>query len=161
MKRTTLRKHPYFLTDRSYQYNSTLKRSTKPLKRTPLKATAKALRIKTYKPIRQVSTKQKLKEASFHKLVNYLIINRAKGVCEVKGKECRKVAVQGCHIIPRSQGRIDTAGNVLVACSGDFCHNHHLFNRGLPFLTEEAQKRATEANKRCGISDDLRGEDLS
>jgi hypothetical protein len=135
------------------------------IKRTPLHATAKALRAKTYKPlkrtvIKKVTAKQSHKEKYWHILVNFLIKYRAKGVCEIHGEDCKIKANSGHHIRPRNMGRVDTAGNCICSCSGENCHNHSLHGVGMPISKEEAFKRVTEANKACGISDTLTGEEI-
>lgn len=161
-----------------------------PLKRKPLRATAKALRAKTYKPlkrkptmgtskpsvmrhkfpprlpklkrspIKKITAKQSQKEKYWHILVNFLIKYRAKGICEIKGKDCKRKAVMGHHIKPRNLGRVDTAGNIICSCDGEFCHNHGIFGVGMPISKEEAFRRVIEANKRCGISNNLTGVDI-
>ena len=103
--------------------------------------------------IRQVSHKQSERERNLQKLKHYLVIVRAKGVCEICGSSYN---LQGAHIIERSVGGKDNAGNILIACG--YCHDHQKYVHGLPIEPVEALRLVDEKNRACGISRYLTGD---
>ena len=92
--------------------------------------------------------------ARWLRLVYYLVYNRSHGVCEVCGKRPDWRGLSGHHIIFRSHGRIDTAGNTLTSCG--VCHDHTKYPKsGLPISVEEAQELVKKLNEKAGIADDF------
>lgn len=103
---------------------------------------------------------------NWNKLVRYLMANRAHDRCEIQAAaECHERShrpdwrgLSGHHPIKRSQGRIDTAGNILIAC-GD-CHNHQRYGTGTPLSRDEQLILANKLNKQYKIKGDLDGSHL-
>jgi len=105
--------------------------------------------------IKQVSHKQAQRERNLQKLKHYLVKVRANGVCEICGSFYHLV---GHHIIERSVGGKDNAGNVLICCEYD--HRHDIYPHGLPISTTEALMLVADKNRDNGISKFLTGDQV-
>jgi len=90
-----------------------LRRSTKPLKRIPLKrkvllklATAKALRLKTYKPLKRSPIKSKPKRNPIPKGELAKVDERAGNKCEYCGYLCAGGILDYAHVEHRGMGGV-------------------------------------------------------
>ena len=93
------------------------------------------------------------KHARWLCLVYHLVYNRSHGLCEICGKKPDWRGLSGHHVIFRSRGRVDSAGNTLIACG--ICHDHTKYPKsGLPISVEEAQTLVKRLNEEAGIADD-------
>ncbi len=88
-------------------------------------------------------------EAEFHKLVYYLLKNRALGNCEIRAKGCVNCCFFGHHI--KRQGRVNLPSNILIACLN--CHNHAKYASGTPLSTEGQLLLAKKLNAEHSIPD--------
>lgn len=138
-------------------YHTELTRSVwRGMKQTALKRTA----------IRKVSEKTAKANADLHKLVAYLAEHRAKRLCEIRATPVcqgrnyhpRWPGLSGHHVIKRSRGRVDTAGNIIIGCPD--CHNHTKYGDGTPLSIIELLTIINRQNKKYGISGDLDGSQL-
>jgi hypothetical protein len=104
--------------------------------------------------IKQVSHKQDVREHNLSKLNHHLRKVRARGICEIPG--CGSSwHMQGAHIIARSIGGKDNAGNLIEVC-GDH-HDHVKWSNGLPMDTQQLLNMIAEKNRACGIDRFLTG----
>jgi hypothetical protein len=108
--------------------------------------------------IKMVSHKQSEREKNLQKLNHYLKTNRAGGVCEICGSSQN---LQGAHVIERSVGGKDIAGNIIIACGGiGGCHDHARYTHGLPISPADALIIVYKRNLEKGISNFLTGADV-
>lgn len=113
------------------------------MKRTALK---RKTPLRSYKPINKISPKTARRNREWLQTVQYCMIHYAKGLCEIRATdECKERefkpdwrGLSGHHVIPRSNGRIDTEDNCIIGC-GD-CHNHQKYGKGTPLSIEELQE---------------------
>jgi hypothetical protein len=103
--------------------------------------------------IKQVSHKQAQRERNLQKLKHYLVKVRANGVCEICGSSYH---LQAAHIVERSTGGRDNAGNLVIACQ--VCHDHQQYAHGLPLNPEEARLLIDEKNREKGIDRFITGD---
>lgn len=99
------------------------------------------------------SKKQIRREKGLAKLRDHLILNRAKGRCELPG--ClSQFLLQEHHIVFRSRRRDDTAQNIMIGCFE--CHDHYKYPlSGLPISVEEALNLIKERNLKYNIDPEL------
>jgi hypothetical protein len=105
--------------------------------------------------IRQVSHRQSEREHNLQRLNHYLRAVRAGGLCEICGSSYH---LQGAHIIERSTGGHDNAGNIIIACGT--CHDHAQYTHGLPINPVEALALVAQKNREHGISKFLTGDQV-
>jgi hypothetical protein len=112
------------------------------------------------KPLRgipRISAEQIEKEKNLKILKKYLLENRADGKCEIPG--CESIyKLQECHLVERSVGGMDTAGNILIGCEN--CHSHEKYAHGLPFNPEYLLNLISLKNAARGISNYLTGAEI-
>lgn len=105
--------------------------------------------------MRRRSAKKVRQDRAWSRLVDYLFVHRAKGYCECCGQGIGVNSYLGHHVIFRSRGGKDVAGNCLIT-SPWCCHDHTQYGRsGLPISVEEAQTIVRRRNEACGIADDF------
>ncbi len=105
--------------------------------------------------INRISQRQREREQFLQILKRFLILVRAGGKCEVP--YCGSARnLQAAHIVERSQGGEDTAGNIIIAC--DICHDHQKYTHGLPLSTDELLRIVFYKNLEYGISNFLTGD---
>ena len=133
MKRTPLkRKSPM---KRASMKNNTYKRKTPP---------------RVFNTINQKSAKKKLIEKQWSYVTHFLFKWRSQGKCEICGQYIGSIglnALNGHHIIKRSQGGKHTIDNCLVI--GYYCcHRHDLYADGTPLDRERQLELCAELNKK-------------
>ena len=126
------------------------------MKRTRLKQGNKPLKRSRVKPI---SAKGQIRRAREKALDTYLTTNRAKGRCEICGREPDFRGLSGAHIEPRDYtGANDTAENKVISCGR--CHDHGKFFKGICITQAEAKKLVDLLNKEHGIDPKMTGADV-
>lgn len=127
-------------------------------KRSKLKSGADKPQIRPVpKPVGHRSHKLNEREMLLRKLNHYLKARRAKGRCEVP--DCGSTYnLQGAHIIERSVGGKDTAGNIIIACGN--CHDHTKYEHGLPFPQSDLLAYIWGKNREMLIRNSLTGADI-
>lgn len=104
--------------------------------------------------MRRRSVRQARRERAWARLVDYLFVHRAKGYCECCGRGLGVQSYIGHHIVFRSRGGNDTAGNCLIT-SPWCCHSHDTHgDSGLPISVAWAQLIVQRRNEAYGIADD-------
>jgi len=135
---------PFYKNDGSAQVRKTpLKQGTKPLKRGRVKG---------------VSPKQKVKNREWNALVAHLIEHRAYFRDELDGSLPDWRGLQGHHIIKRSQGGTNTAGNCFILNAIN--HDHTKYGSGIPIKAEQALFEVALLNKEHGIHPELIGKEV-
>lgn len=105
--------------------------------------------------ISRVSHKQYERERNLRILKRFLLSKRAGGCCEFP--YCGSARnLQAAHIIERSVGGKDTAGNIIIACGN--CHDHSKYPHGLPLPQEDVQLLVANLNREHSISNFLTGD---
>ncbi len=105
--------------------------------------------------INRISHRQQERERNLQILKRFLLSRRAGGCCEIP--YCGSARnLQAAHIIERSVGGKDTAGNILIACGN--CHDHQKYPHGLPISQEDALILVTNLNREHSISNFLTGD---
>lgn len=68
------------------------------------------------------------------------VLDRSGGRCEAGTEVCSGRAVHAHHVVPRSQGRDDTPGNLLAVCveCHDWIHSHPAAARERGWLRRRA-----------------------
>ncbi len=102
--------------------------------------------------INRVSKKQREREENLQRLNHYLKAKRERGCCVI----CGSWNIHYHHIIERSVGGKDNAGNLIGAC--DNCHDHQKYPHGLPISPVEALQLVSNLNRENGISNFLTGD---
>ncbi len=105
--------------------------------------------------INRVSQRQHERERALRILKQFLLTHRAGGKCEIPFcGSARNLTL--AHIVERSIGGKDTAGNTIIACEND--HDHQKYPHGLPLSVSELLKLVAQRNLECGISNFLTGD---
>lgn len=122
--------------------------------------------FKPGKALRKVRPETAKANADLRRLTQYLMSKRAHDRCEIRATpECHERnyrpdwrGLSPQHIILRAQGRIDTAGNILIGC-GD-CHNHQRYATGTPLSRDQQLVLVDRLNKQYRIRGGLDGRQL-
>ncbi len=105
--------------------------------------------------INRISQKQHERERALRILKQFLLTHRAGGKCEIP--YCGSARnLQAAHIVERSAGGKDIAGNLVISCN--ICHDHQKYVHGLPLSTAELLNLVYARNLECGISNFLTGD---
>ena len=106
--------------------------------------------------LRRQSDKQRQRTRELGELGAHIIVYGQINKCEVPQCQYRAtyLRLDSHHILERSRGGKDNAGNLLLCCRG--CHD--TFKTLSPVISDEqAFKIAHERNLKAGIPDDLTG----